>query len=430
MLLRGKRLKAILALTTFVVSVGVWAAVPALAVNINESEASQKELKQKNEELKQELQKSKDSIREEGDRKDQLDKQISIVKQQIDNSNKYILKLEIEIEELEGRIESLNQDMEKKKEVLKESLYSIYIAGDASGIDIILQAKTFEDFLDKAEIVRSVSDTISGLIDQLNADIKQIEDNKRAIEEKKKEAELERVDLTNNRNELQDLLDESEEILSQLQTSEQRVKDQIDENDEELKKINAEIEHYYEEQRIIAEREKRRQEEEKKRQEAQKNNQTSTENKDNSGTGQSSANKDQGLSVGTGTLMWPVPGFYYISSDYYDTVNRNSMHGAIDIAGSGIYGAKVVAADDGEVIFANASGYGGGYGIYVIIDHGNGKSTLYAHMSSLAVQKGQTVKKGQTIGYVGSTGLSTGPHLHFETRLYGKKYNPMDELKR
>ena len=104
------------------------------------------------------------------------------------------------------------------------------------------------------------------------------------------------------------------------------------------------------------------------------------------------------------------------------------MHGAIDIAGSGIYGAKIVAAADGQVITASEGGWGGGYGTYLHIDHGNGKSTLYGHMSGLAVSQGQKVKKGQVIGYVGNTGHSTGPHLHFETRSYGSKYNPMIEF--
>lgn len=127
--------------------------------------------------------------------------------------------------------------------------------------------------------------------------------------------------------------------------------------------------------------------------------------------------------------IWPVPGFHYISSSYSDTINRNSMHGAIDISGSKIYGAKIVAVSDGKVVQANTSGWGGGYGTFLTIDHGNNKSTLYAHMSGITVRVGSSVKRGQVIGYVGNTGSSSGPHLHFETRLNGKKYNPMVEFR-
>lgn len=422
MLLLGKKLKAILALVisgAFLVPFMLQPVAKA-EVDVKKSSAAMDALKLRNEELKKELQESKDSIRQEGDKKAELDKQIKIVKEEIDNSNQYILKLEKEISDLEKRIDAINKDMEEKLEILKESLYSIYVAGDVYAIDIILQAKTFEDFLDKADMISSVSDTINGIIERLNASLKEIEETKEAVEFKKTQAEAEMKNLKENQDSLQVLFDESEAILSELQSEEQNVKKHIDENDEELKKIEAEIERYYEQQRIKAEQERRRKEEE----ERQKQSGTST-----SGSS-SSSSSSSGQVLGTGNYIWPVPGFTYISSDYYDTVGRSSMHGAIDIAGAKIYGSKIVAADSGEVIFVNSSGWGGGYGLYAIIDHGNGKSTLYAHMSGVAVQKGQKVQKGQAIGYVGSTGNSTGPHLHFETRLYGKKYNPMTELQK
>ena len=424
MLLLGKKLKTILSL--FMAGVFfvpyMLGSVAMAAVDVNQNKAEMNELKARNEELKQELQESKDSIQQEGDRKNQLDKQISNVKEQIDNSNQYISSLEKEIRTLAKRIEDINWDMEKQTEVLKEALSTIYInGGEVYAIDIIFQAKTFEDFFDKAEMIKSVSDTIQEIINQLNAKMKEIEENKAKIEVMKAEAEEEMKVLKSNQEALQVMLDESEAILSDLQTKEQEVKQHIDENDEELKKIEAEIERYYQQKRI--EEEKRKKEEELRKQ-AEANKGTS------SSSGNSSSGTSSSETLGTGNYIWPVPGYHYISSDYYDTANRTSMHGAIDIAGSGIYGARIVGADAGEVIFVNSSGWGGGYGLYVIIDHGNGKSTLYAHMSGVAVQKGEKVKQGQAIGYVGSTGNSTGPHLHFETRLNGKKYDPMTELKK
>lgn len=417
MLLRGKRLKSVLVLAVFFVSMGLSMVNQGFsALDITESEAVKKELKQKNAELKKELEKSKSEVKKEGDRKAELDRQISLLEKQIDNSNKYILMLEEEIKQLEDRIEALNEDMETKIEILKESLYNIYVAGDVYAIDIILQAKTFEDFLDKAEMMRSISDTINGIITQLNEDLVQIEQDKLGVETKRSEAKTEMESLTKNQDNLQTLFDESEVLLSELKDKEKDAQHDLDENDEELKRIENEIRQYYHQQKIKAEQERKRREEERRR---AANSETVSTYVDNT--------------MSPGDYSWPVPGFYYISSDYYDTVNRGgNMHGAIDIAGGGksIYGAKVVAVADGEVIFSNASGYGGGYGIYTTIDHGGGKATLYAHLSLLAVQKGQKVKKGQVIGYVGSTGHSTGPHLHFETLLYGRKYNPMTEYRK
>ena len=100
------------------------------------------------------------------------------------------------------------------------------------------------------------------------------------------------------------------------------------------------------------------------------------------------------------------------------------MHYGIDIADSGIYGQAIVASDNGTVV--HSGDIGDGYGYYVIVDHGNGYSTVYAHCSSLAVSYGDVVKKGDTVGYIGSTGYSTGPHLHFEIREGSTKLDPLN----
>lgn len=123
----------------------------------------------------------------------------------------------------------------------------------------------------------------------------------------------------------------------------------------------------------------------------------------------------------TGTFSWPVPYTHNITSYYEWRWGR--MHWGIDISAGGVYGQAITASDGGTVVFAGNKG--DGYGNYVIIDHGNGYQTLYAHCSSLAVSYGQYVSKGDTIAYVGSTGNSTGPHLHFEVIYNSNKLNPL-----
>lgn len=126
--------------------------------------------------------------------------------------------------------------------------------------------------------------------------------------------------------------------------------------------------------------------------------------------------------VGKGKFAWPVPGVRSISSPYGMRWGR--MHKGIDISCSGIKGRTIVAAASGTV---TTKGYdANGYGNYCIITHANGYSTLYGHCLSLSVSKGQTVSKGQAIGKVGSTGRSTGPHLHYEIRVNGSRKNPMN----
>ena len=124
-----------------------------------------------------------------------------------------------------------------------------------------------------------------------------------------------------------------------------------------------------------------------------------------------------GSVVGSGNLSWPINGSI---TQYF----KGSAHTGIDIAGS--TGAPIRAADSGIVTFA---GYQGGYGKFVIINHGNGLVTRYAHCSSINVSPGESVTRGATIATRGSTGRSTGPHLHFEVLVNGSFANPMSYLR-
>lgn len=381
-----------------------------LSVKISEQERLREELRTKSKTLRQNLDSAKKNVTQEAEKKNELDKQIKEMQEKIDASNEYINDLSKKIEELKKHIQEIEEDIEIKTELLKEALVSIYKAGDASAIDIILGSKDFSDFLDKADIIKSVSDTVKMLIDALNEQSALLQTEKKSIEDIKQKQEEERAKLEKSREELQRLFEESEKLLAQYQESEKKAKREIDENDAEIKAINKQIERYYEEQR-------------RKEEEARRRNQQSRNVSYSSPV------------INNGAFLWPVPGFHRISSDFYDCVNRSRMHGAIDIAGGGIYGANIVSSGDGKVILLNKSvdsrgQGGGGYGKYVVIDHGNGKSTLYGHMSGVAVSVGQRVSKGQVIGQVGNTGFSTGPHLHFEFRVNGVKKNPLDYISR
>lgn len=142
---------------------------------------------------------------------------------------------------------------------------------------------------------------------------------------------------------------------------------------------------------------------------------------DSSSEGTSSSSTSSSSSYGSGSFIWPVPYTHNITSEFGMRWGR--LHGGIDIADGGVYGQPIVAADSGTVILAGNQG--DGYGNYVIIDHGNGYKTLYGHMSSVAAYTGQQVSQGEVIGYVGSTGNSTGPHLHFEIRVNDVQTDPL-----
>lgn len=369
-------------------SLGVFAYIltPIIVfANITESQNSKAVLQARKKELNKKLQEASKKVRKEAQNKEALDAKIKVIESQIDNSNIYINKLDEDIAEAEREIEKIQNDIKEKIKVLKKSLRAIYVAGDASTIDIILGSKNFEDFLDKVDIVKSVSRTIKKLIDNLHSDLDQVEKKKKEISDTKEEKETEKEDLEKNKINLQELYDKSEALLSQLQESEKEAKKHVDQNDAEIKAIDERIRKYYEEQ---------------------------------------SKSKSKVPIKHKGKWVWPVPGFHAISSGFSDTSGRKHSHGAIDIAGRGIYGVPVVAAGSGRIIIANSSGWGGGYGNYVIIDHGDGKSTVYGHMSTVGVKVGQSVEVGEEIGKVGNSGQSTGPHLHFEYRVNGVRTNP------
>jgi murein DD-endopeptidase MepM/ murein hydrolase activator NlpD len=142
----------------------------------------------------------------------------------------------------------------------------------------------------------------------------------------------------------------------------------------------------------------------------------------------------------SGFFNWPVPNFYTIT-DYYGTRTWNSqgMHYGLDISGIDVVGADIVSAESGTVILVSndcthnygksySCGCGGGFGNYVIVDHGNGYATLYGHCQSIDVTVGQKVSRGEVIAHVGSTGYSTGYHLHFEVRQNGERIDPLSFL--
>lgn len=380
------------------------------SLNIEGKKKAKTELQKKSEELRKDLMEAQKSISEETKNKEDIDSKIKDLQEKIDTSNNYINQLSNQILEIEGHITEIEKEIEQKADLLRDALVMMYKAGDASTLDIVLGAKDFSDFLEKTDIVKSVSDTVKEIIDSLNEKSAELEKEKTSIDDIKKQQEEENVTLGKNRGELQTLLSESEELLSQYKNSEEKTKQQIGENEAAIKAADDEIRRYYEEQR-------RREQEELAR--------------------RNSKGQKLGFALGTsskvvnqGGFIWPVPGFSRISSNFYDTEGRRSMHGAIDIAGSpgrAIYGANVVASGSGTVIKVTHSN--AGYGNNIVVDHGNGMSTRYSHLSAIAVSNGQKVSRGQVIGQVGSTGFSTGPHLDFTFMVNGIKQNPLSYVK-
>ena len=403
-----------------VIAMGVWFAfgtninemgVVSATDSISELEQKQAELEKQNEKYQKSLDKTAKEIQKQKEYQLALTGKIDTVNEQIITSQEKIDTLNTQIDAKTKKINKLNKAIEKRMNTLRSRIKTIYMSGDVSSLEVILGAKDFSDFLDKVELVRNVSNFDEKLIKGIESDMVTVKSEKKALQSDKKKQVKEKAVLQNKRDEIQILIDENTEVLEKLYTRNKAQEAAIRKNKGALNGIDDQITKYYEE---LA-----------RRQAAQQ---------------QQNSNNGGGTTVvvpsGNG-YCWPVPGFTALSSTYGE--DRGSYgHGAIDISSAGIMGATVVAADSGTVVVSNNScthnwsksgscGCGGGYGNYVWIDHGNGKCTIYGHLTKSVVSTGQSVAKGQVIGYVGSTGWSSGPHLHFECRYNGAKYDPMSE---
>lgn len=382
------------------------------ADTISDLEYQQSQLEQEAEEYQAIIDEKQGEIDEQQEYVDALTANIATVNEEISIIRSKIDVYNSQIAEKAETINSLNLQAEENMNLLRQRLKSIYMAGDASTLEIILGAKDFSDFVDKVQLVESLSDYDANLIDDIEGQLDGISDEIDSLNADKASLEDETADLQTKQDELNEMLSENEKLLKNLYTEREELDALLDSNEASQNEVEQQIQAYYEELR--------RQEEERQEQES----------------GGSSQGDGSTPIVGSGDWVWPTPGFYDRSSEWAE--DRGYSHGGIDIAGPGIMGAPIVAAHSGTVIDVcnycahnwgkyGSCGCGGGYGNYVWIDHGDGKATIYAHMTEAVAYVGQSVSAGEVIGYVGSTGHSTGPHLHFEARYYGERYNPMTE---
>lgn len=363
--------------------------VAALSVSQMQSEINRLEAQSK--ELQKEINALKSQQADQQKIKDALDKQITNLQAQINVCIDRMNAVEAEIAESERIIEEKNKEIEESKVQFKKRIRAIYMSNTSSNIQILLGAENFSDFLALSELTRDVSARDKRLIDDIIGTISQIRAEIEKNEARIAEQEAIRKDLDAKQTELEKQAAEVQGVINKINS-----------NKNTLSSNKAAIEKQMDDYML----------------------KIAQQNSGSSGSYDGSAFK------------WPVPGFYWIISGFGPRWSRH--HSGIDITGSGIYGAKIVASADGTV--QDISNYcnhysvygdscGGGWGRYVMIDHGRGSNgntykTLYAHMSRVAVGVGQKVKKGQVIGYVGSTGSSTGPHLHYEVYLNGSRVDP------
>jgi len=305
------------------------------------------------------------------------EKELEYILARIDYLNGRISETKREIEDMELKIA-------EQKELFSERLVSMYKAGQMSYLEVLLSSNSLSDFMARLFYLREIAQDDVRLIEEYQA-------MKVALDEKKESLEKDLEDMTWSKKQEEEKRaavasrsNDRERYLAQLQQDREKLEEALDQMERESKAL----------EKVIADLQAEGHQRE----------------------------KPGGLS-----MIRPVSGGW-VSSEYgnrwHPILGKYKWHSGIDIAVNS--GTPIKAAEDGTVIL---SGSNGGYGLCVIIDHGGGISTLYGHASKLLVKKGDIVTRGQTVALAGSTGVSTGPHLHFEVRIKGVTDNPRNWVK-
>ena len=385
--------------------------------NLSEAQQEKKTLEndlQKAKELIDSLKGSKEDIQSEVEK---LDKQLNEISGKVKELESQLSKKRQEIANTESALNKAKEQEKKQYRNMKKRIQFMYENGQTSYVEMLLSADSFTDFLNAVEYITQISQydrkmlkeyqnmqvTIADTQKTLETDYASLQSLQAKVQEEKQAvAALESA----KKGELNDVADD----LTDAQTVAKAYEAEIQAQNEVIAQIQAAQKRAAEQQ--AAQQQAQAAEENQGATDAAGENQNTAQNTTPSGNGQS-----------TGSMMWPCPSSKRVTSDYgprtSPTNGASSNHKGIDIGAA--YGADIVAADGGTVLVATYSSSGGNY---VIIDHGGGLCTVYMHASSLTVSAGQTVSKGQVIEKVGSTGISTGNHLHFGVTLNGVYVSP------
>ena len=348
---------------------------------------------------------------------DLLNNKLYAKEQEIAEKEEEIKSVELVIADTEQRIEDKKVEIEKLDAQNKDNIYrfgqiirTMYINDTDDVLTVLAGSSDFYDISVRTEMMQSASDQNYEFMQQLLSDIHKLEDEQAQLEKDVKQLESDKAQLQQDKLDLEaewTTLDEEKSYTSKLiaQYTEEYNDVTAHISDLETKKANynyqisvsaAEIEAY-----------------QKKIDEIIRQAQLAASNS---------------VKYDTGEWWWPLDPQYTLITTYFGySAFHSGNHGAIDVGNGGINGANIYATKGGEVIVAKTTytpGYD--YGMYVVIDHGNGYQSLYAHCSAIYVTVGQMVAKGEAIAAVGSTGWSTGPHLHFEIRKDGSRVDPLN----
>jgi len=376
------------------------------ANTIDDLKEKQSELKDERKEVKKDLSKAEEEIADILIDLESLNKEITELEESLKANEKAmketesdIAEKEEEIEKLEEEIAELEDSIDKRLEILQERARSYQQSGGSVNyLEVIFGAKDFLDLIGRVAAVNKITDSDVQLMEALEEDKEKVEIQKEKVNEKL-------ADLNNLKNELEKI---KEFILEQKSESEQK-REELKKKEKELRETKNKLELKDKELADLEQKVKNRMNN-ILNPPAPKQNKLQTVSQETS-------------NYSGGKFSWPTVGGY-ISSEMGQRWGR--LHGGIDIARTDRSTSPPILAAEGGVVVS--AGFDGGFGNKVVIDHGDGLKTVYAHLASISVSSGQSVSRGTQLGIMGTTGSSTGIHLHFEVHQNGQRQNPRNYL--
>ena len=426
-----KRLRSFATFGIVALLVAVIALPPVLADELDDLKGQQGDIEDEQRETQDRLTETQQKINAVNEAVQKLDEQIVGYSTEIDRLAQEITDQEALLLKTQEELEEAKKEESRYYAALKQRIQMMYETGDVNYLEVLLRAESVSDFFTRMEYTKQLVEYDRGIMDNLvefreAVEEKEtlIEETKAGLEADKQEQEVQKANLEASKEqksvELASLKKNEDELtayIAELDKQEAEIEAQIKAAEEELRRQEEERRRQEEEEQRRLEEERRRQEEEEQRRQDELNNSSTPQDEPSSGE------PSGGGSTSNSALSWPLPGYTHISSGYgereHPIYGSQRFHAGLDIPAP--QGTSIKAAAAGTVI---TSQYNRSYGYYVVVSHGNGLSTLYAHCSQLYVSVGDTVSQGQTIAAVGSTGDSTGNHLHFEVRVNGSHTNP------
>ena len=371
--------------------------------------------KESNQEKITETQKEKEEVTEEKKKVtaevEKLNTQITDYENQIDELDSKISDLNSKISDSQSKLNKAEEDFTSQQKLLDSRLIAIQEAGETSYLDFLLSSEDITDLISNYYLISEIATNDTQLLEKIQKQKEEIKKAKEELESSKRELDTSKAS--------------KESVSVQLKTAKNDKDKQVAQLSEDEKKLQAKLDELRQANRTIDSQIQAAQEAIRRYQEEQKRKQQS------SSSSSSSSSSGGTTKAGSSGFIYPVPsGYTRVTTGMY--YSSGSYHGAIDFGSGGINGQPVYAVADGYVV--TSTRLSGSYGNYILIAHANGLYTLYAHGQdgSRTVSAGQTVTQGQQIMRVGSTGNSTGPHLHFEVRTspgtYSNRQNPLNYL--